>query len=381
MHDTILTNARLVLESGVIEGAVRFGTDGIGDVASGRSAAASAIDCDGDYVAPGLIELHTDNIERHFMPRPQVFWPDALGAALAHDAQMAAAGVTTVYDAISAGVADVERPDRKHLLGRMIDAVERGLAAGVFRIDHALHLRCELTDPDVLDEIAPHVDRPLVRLVSLMDHTPGARQFREIERLKTFARGRGGRSEDEIDRDLARRMEEGPRHVAANWARVARLFAARGVPLASHDDTTAEHVDMAAASGCTIAEFPTTLEAAREARARGMATVAGAPNVVRDGSHSGNVSARALIEAGLLDALSSDYVPASLLQAVGALHREGGLSLPEAAGLATWRVADMLRLADRGRLAPGKRADLVRFRFVDGTPVVASLYVAGGRVL
>ena len=176
-------------------------------------------------------------------------------------------------------------------------------------------------------------------------------------------------------------MEEGPAYVSANWPRVVKLFAGRGVPLASHDDTTPEHVDMAADAGCTISEFPTTEEAAREARRRGMATVAGAPNVVRGGSHSGNVAASDLARLGLLNALSSDYVPASLLQAVGELHRSLGASLSDAMGYVTWRVADMLRLRDRGRLMAGLRADVVRFRFAGTTPVLRGLYCAGERAL
>ena len=381
MHETVLTNAKIILEHETIEGTLRFKDGVIADVQPGVSQTAGAIDCAGDYVAPGLIEMHTDNLERHFMPRPKVFWPDGLSAALAHDAQMAASGVTTVYDAICAGVLDTGKDYRKHLFGRMIDAIECGQNGGHFRIDHKIHLRCELTNPDLMEEIEPHADRPLLELVSLMDHTPGTRQFRQMHYLKTYAQGQGDRSDAQIDHDMRLRIEEGPAYVTANWPRVVELFAKRRMPLASHDDTTREHIDMAADAGCTISEFPTTEEAAREAKARGMATVAGAPNVVRGGSHSGNVAASDLARLNLLDALSSDYVPSSLLQAVGELHRNLHRSMAEVMGFVTWRVADMLRLTDRGRLNPGLRADLVRFCFVDTTPVVRGLYVAGVRAL
>lgn len=381
MTETVLTNARLILENEVVDGTIVFSETGIRRVETGRSRLPGAIDAGGDFIAPGLIEMHTDNLEKHFMPRPKVFWPDGLAATLAHDAQMCAAGVTTVYDAICAGVLDAGKKYRVALFARMIEAVEQGQAAGVFKIDHRLHLRCELTNDRILEEVEPHVDRPLVSLVSLMDHTPGQRQFRQIEYLKTYARGQGDRTEAEIDADFRLRMDEGPRNVEANWPKVVALFAGRGIPIASHDDTTPEHVDMAAESGCTISEFPTTVEAAREARARGMATVAGAPNVVRGGSHSGNVSAETLVQEGLLDALSSDYVPASLLQAVGRLSGGEAARLPAMMGLVTWRVADMLRLPDRGRLKDGLRADLVRFRFVGETPLVSEVMVGGRRVM
>jgi alpha-D-ribose 1-methylphosphonate 5-triphosphate diphosphatase len=381
MTETILTNARVVTETDVFLGTIRFGADGIREVDAGATRVPGAIDAEGDFVAPGLIEMHTDNLEKHFMPRPKVFWPDGLAATLAHDAQMAAAGVTTVYDAICAGVLDAGKAYRQALFGRMIEAVETGQASGLFRIDHKLHLRCELTNPHILEEVEPHVDRPLVELVSLMDHTPGQRQFRQIEYLKTYAKGAGDRTDREIDADLELRMREGPKNVQANWDRVVALFASRGIPIASHDDTTPEHVDMAAASGCTISEFPTTIEAASEARGKGMTTIAGAPNVVRGGSHSGNVSAQELAEHGLLDGLSSDYVPSSLLQAIGRLDRTTEIGLPKLMGLVTWGVADLLRLHDRGRLAPGLRADVLRFRFAGETPVVRELYVQGRRVL
>jgi alpha-D-ribose 1-methylphosphonate 5-triphosphate diphosphatase len=379
MTGTVLTNARLILEDEIVDGTIVFDEGGVRDVQPGRSGLPAAIDCGGDYVAPGLIEMHTDNLEKHFMPRPKVFWPDGLAATIAHDAQMAAAGVTTVYDAICAGVLDVGKAYRAELFGRMIQAVEAGQSAGHFRIDHKLHLRCELTNPHIMEEVEPHVERPLVELVSLMDHTPGQRQFRQIQYLKTYAMGQGDRTEAQVDADFERRMREGPENVAANWPKVVNLFASRGIPIASHDDTTPEHVDMASEAGCTISEFPTTMEAAREAKARGMATVAGAPNVVRGGSHSGNVSAQELVEHHLLDALSSDYVPSSLLQAVGQLDRALPAELPALMGLVTWRVADMLRLHDRGRLKPGLRADILRFRFVEGTPIVVELHAAGRR--
>jgi len=381
MTATILTNARLILDDEIVAGTIVFDGDGITRIDTGRSSLPGAIDAEGDLVAPGLIEMHTDNLEKHFMPRPKVFWPDAIAATLAHDAQMTAAGVTTVYDAICAGVLDAGKAYRAELFGRMIEAVERGQAEGLYRIDHKLHLRCELTNPHIVEEVEPHVRRPLVQLASLMDHTPGTRQFRQIQYLKTYAMGQGDRTEAQIDADFRKRMEEGPVNVSENWPRVVELFAARGIPIASHDDTTPEHIDMAADSGCTISEFPTTPEAAREAKARGMATVAGAPNVVRGGSHSGNVSAQDLVEDGLLDALSSDYVPSSLLQAVGRLHTGLGRPLPAMMGLVTWHVADMLRLTDRGRLRPGLRADLVRFRFLGETPLVREVYSAGRRVM
>lgn len=173
--DTVLTNARLILEDEVVEGTLCLGREGIRSVDQGRSAVPGAIDVGGEFVAPGLIEMHTDNLEKHFVPRPGVLWPNGLAAAIAHDAQMAAAGVTTVYDAVCAGYEAGEATSRRETFEKLVNAVKLGVEEDVFRIDHKIHLRCELSGADVVQAITPHIDHPLVALGSLMDHTPGQR--------------------------------------------------------------------------------------------------------------------------------------------------------------------------------------------------------------
>ncbi|MCA1999066.1 MAG: alpha-D-ribose 1-methylphosphonate 5-triphosphate diphosphatase [Hyphomicrobiales bacterium] len=377
MTETVLTNARLILETEIVEGSIVFDEQGIRAVDLGRSALPGAIDAGGDYVAPGLVEMHTDNMEKHFMPRPKVFWPNGLAAALVHDAQMAAAGVTTVYDAICAGTPFSTKNYRRDIFQDVMAALEEGKRLGVFRIDHRVHMRCELTSPDLIADIEPYAEDPLVQLVSLMDHTPGQRQWRNIEHLRTYSLGTG-KSNEEFEADLVERAEEA-RNVPANWQRVVAMFGARGIPIATHDDTTVDHVEAGVASGAVISEFPTTIEAAEAAKARGLATVAGAPNVVRGGSHSGGVSVSDLAERGVLDGLSSDYVPSSLLQAVNILNTRHAIALPEAMGMVTWKVADILGLKDRGHLKPGLRADIIRFRMVADTPVLDAVWSAGRR--
>jgi alpha-D-ribose 1-methylphosphonate 5-triphosphate diphosphatase len=327
---------------------------------------------------PGLVEMHTDNMEKHFMPRPKVFWPNGLAAALVHDAQMAAAGVTTVYDAICAGTPFSAKDYRKDIFADVMDALRLGTAENVFRIDHRIHMRCELTSPDLLRDIEPYQDDALVQLVSLMDHTPGQRQWRDLAHLRTYALG-NGKTEAEFEEDVVVRQREGTANVGRNWSAVVEMFQARGIPIATHDDTTIEHVEAGIASGAVISEFPTTIEAAEAAKQRGLATIAGAPNVVRGGSHSGGVSVAELAEKDLLDGLSSDYVPASLLQAVLKLHDKHGITLPAAMAKVTWKVADILGLGDRGHLKPGLRADIVRFKALGATPVIATVWSQGRR--
>ncbi|MBS7540552.1 alpha-D-ribose 1-methylphosphonate 5-triphosphate diphosphatase [Ancylobacter lacus] len=377
--ETILTNARLVLPDAVVEGTLVHADGVIRAVEAGRSAAPGAVDCAGAYLAPGLIDLHTDALEGHFVPRPKVIWPDPRAAALAHDAQVVAFGVTTVFDAICAGGFDQAKADRRALYEVMLDAVDTGMARGLFRADHRIHLRCELTDPTLPDLVEAALGRPTLTLASLMDHTPGTRQWRNVEHLKVYLSGIGKGGAD-LDREVADRIERARGAVAGNFDRMVAVFASSGIVLASHDDTTPGHVAEALAAGCTISEFPTTLEAARAARAAGLATVGGAPNVVRGGSHSGGVSIRELAAEGLLDTLASDYVPASLLQAAVELTRTPGLPLHAALALVTSRPAALAGLADRGTLAPGLRADFVRFDLVEGTPVVRDVTSAGRRV-
>ena len=375
---TVLTNAKLILENEIVTGTIAFDETGITSVDQGRSSLPGAIDAGGDYVAPGLVEMHTDNMEKHFMPRPKVFWPNGLAAALVHDAQMAAAGVTTVYDAICAGTPFSAKDYRRDIFADVMKALADGRRENVFRIDHRIHMRCELTSSGLLADIEPYQDDELVQLVSLMDHTPGQRQWRDLAHLKTYAVG-NGKTEAEFEADVAVRQSEGAANVSGNWSAVVEMFGKRGIPIATHDDTTLDHVEAGIASGAVISEFPTTIEAAAFAKQRGLATVAGAPNVVRGGSHSGGVSVSELAEKGLLDGLSSDYVPASLLQAVLKLHADHGIALPEAMGMVTWKVADILGLGDRGHLKPGLRADLVRFKALGPTPVIATVWSKGER--
>lgn len=379
MSETILTNARLILDDEIIDGTIVFGSGGIRSVDQGRSSLPSAIDVDGDFVAPGIIEMHTDNMEKHFVPRPKVFWPDALAGAIAHDAQMAAAGVTTVYDSIACGSIYGSKDYRRTIFPLMISAIEQGIETNAFRVEHRIHLRCEIPAEDIVKDLEPHLTKSVVKLASLMDHTPGQRQWRNIEHLKTYNLGSGEKTLEQFESDVKARMETGPALFARNWPIVVAMLKDRGIPLATHDDTTLDDVDLGVSAGARISEFPTTPEAARYARQRGMMTVAGAPNVVRGGSHSGGVSATELTLDGLLDGLSSDYVPNSLLQAVTRLHLDHAMPLHRSMAMVTRNMADMLDLADRGRLRAGLRADILHFGMIGQTPLVRTLWSAGTR--
>lgn len=377
MQDLIIENATLVLPDRVQRGWLATVNGTIAEIGEGR-APERGLDLGGDHLIPGLIELHTDHLESHYAPRPKVRW-HPLGAVLAYDAQIAASGITTVFDSLRAG----SDPDGSGLgseLDQLAEAIETARAAGLFRAEHRTHLRCELPSADVLDTVAAFSARFPVGLISLMDHTPGQRQFRDMAKYYTYAT-RGGRSLEEIRAGTERKVREGRALNARNRPALVALARERGIPLASHDDTTLADVDLAVGEGVALAEFPTTLEAAQAAHGRGITVMMGAPNLIRGGSHSGNVAAQALAEAGHLDILSSDYVPASLLMAAFLLpERSPAITLPEALATVTANPARATGLADRGALAPGLRADLVRVRLAEGLPVVREVWRTGARV-
>lgn len=377
--ELVLSNARIVTADEVVEGSVVIRGEAIAAIDAGPSRAPGAVDFAGDHLLPGLIELHTDNLEKHVAPRPGVRWPMA-AAVLAHDAQIAGAGITTVFDALTIGEVRQEMV-RATMLHDAIAAIAAMQREGTLRAEHFLHLRCEVAHETIVDTIEKLIDHELVRLVSLMDHTPGQRQFASLEKYYEYYQGKFGYTDAEMTAYIQQKTDLAARFSDPNRRRLAALARARHLPQASHDDATLAHVDESIGLGLTIAEFPTTLDAAKAAHGHGMSVVMGAPNVVRSGSHSGNMSARDLAAAGLLDILSSDYAPVSLLHAAFLLHDAIDMALPAAIATVTRNPAAALGLDDRGQVKPGKRADLVRVRLVDGMPVARQVWRAGERVV
>lgn len=377
MQETVLKNARIILPDEVIEGSLVIRDGMIAEVSAGP--VRTGQDMEGDYLVPGLIELHTDHLERHYAPRPKVRW-HPVASVLAHDAQIAASGITTVFDALRVG-SDGEGDVQTQEMRSLADAIEESAAAGRLRAEHFLHLRCEVSVPDCLAGFSLFEGDGYVKLASLMDHSPGQRQFTDFEAYAVYYQTKKNMSDEEFRRYCARRQEESRQNSASNRRAVSAACRERGIILASHDDATPEHVKEAEIDGVRVAEFPTTAKAAAASKAAGMAVLMGAPNIVRGGSHSGNVSARELAESGHLDILSSDYVPFSLLQAafmLGEADESGGL--PEAIAKVSRNPAAAVGLDDRGVIEAGRRADVVRVRVDGGVPVVRTVWRQGARV-
>jgi alpha-D-ribose 1-methylphosphonate 5-triphosphate diphosphatase len=387
-RETILSNARIIGREEIPHGSVLIRDGLIADISSGASAAGE--DLGGDYLLPGVVELHTDHLEYHIAPRPTVQW-DPLPAVLASDAQLTASGATTVFDAVRIGSGLGKSDATVEAARRLADSIELAVDAGLLRADHWIHVRCEVAAQDCLDAFAGFADDPHVRLVSLMDHTPGQRQYADLEVFKRYQVGRGNVTESGFDAFVTPLIERSERYADVHRRAIAGLATERGVTLATHDDATPEHVAESVALGVVISEFPTTVIAAGAADKHGQHIVMGAPNIVRGGSQSGNVAAAELLGLGLLHILSCDYVPSSPLQAVFQLAADGTLGLADGARLVSGNPARAVGLDDRGEIAVGKRADLVRIQPHDlpateghprglRVPVVRHVYRQGKRV-
>lgn len=372
-----LTNARLVLPDQVITGGVTLEGGVITEIVKGPSGS-GAIDIGGDFLIPGLVELHTDNLERHMQPRPGVHFPH-IGAILAHDGELASAGITTVFDALRIGSDGTSKSEYAKYAREVASELIDLRARDALRIRHLIHLRAEVCSDTLLEELEEFGADDRIGLVSLMDHTPGQRQFRDISKLREYHTGKYGTPDAAFAEMIANRLELrekiGDTHDLATVAAAKRY----GAVLASHDDTTLSDVEASSGYGITLAEFPTTMEAAQACRAAGIAIIMGAPNVLRGGSHSGNVAAVDLARADLLDILSSDYVPSALLRAAFQLA-DVWQDMPRAIATVTKNPADAVDLADRGRIEVGALADLVQVTRLAETPVVRAVWKGGDRV-
>lgn len=378
--DIVVGNARIVLADRVLDrGWIALADGRIAEIGEGDARGAHE-DAGGDLIMPGLIELHTDHLEAHYVPRPKVFW-DPVAAVISYDGQLATAGITTVLDSLRVWREEgAEEVDGR--AGVLAEAIATAREDNLLRAEHFLHLRCEIPMPSVVEEAKELVGRPDVRLMSLMDHTPGQRQFRDEVKLRDYYRGKGGGKTDaELDVLFEKRFAYQKAYAADNMRAIVALARQYDIPLASHDDTTEENVADAVRDRVSVAEFPTTMEAARGLHRAGIGILMGAPNVVRGGSHSGNIAAVDLAREGLLDILSSDYIPSSLLMAALQLpQRVPAIELAAAVRTVTKTPAEAVGLSDRGEIAVGKRADLIRVHLARGIPVVRSVWRAGHRV-
>ncbi|MGD1712202.1 phosphonate metabolism protein PhnM [Dapis sp. BLCC M172] len=377
MNEKIYTNYRLQLPDQEIIGTLIVRDGKIAEIQPGIVNIGQ--NGEGEYLMPGLIELHTDNLEKCMSPRPGVKWP--LTAALSyHDRDVISSGITTVCDAISIG--DI-KPNSVRVkdFGDMIEAIFDRQKSGKLLTNHRLHLRCELSFESVCNVVEKYATNPILSLMSLMDHTPGQRQFVSLEKYKEYYMGKHGVSEAEMNDFITYRQETQKQYAPKNRQALVDLAKQQKISLASHDDATINHVKEAVENGAVLAEFPTTFAAAKAAHNSGLQVLMGAPNLVLGGSHSGNVSAMELVEQNLVDVISSDYVPRSLLQSVFLISHKTDKPVYEAMKLVTSNPAKTINLfEDRGSLEVGKRADLITVHDDGIVPHLTSVVINGRRV-
>ncbi|MFV0293264.1 MAG: alpha-D-ribose 1-methylphosphonate 5-triphosphate diphosphatase [Paracoccus sp. (in: a-proteobacteria)] len=374
----ILANADLVLSDCVMRGAIHVEGEQIVGITEGDAVPPGAVDCGGDLLIPGLIELHTDNLERHIQPRPGVDWPHET-AILAHDGELASVGITTVFDALRVGSIYGAGNGYAPYALALTEEINALTARQATRISHFIHLRAEICSETLIEEMEAFGPDHRVRLVSLMDHTPGQRQFRDLSKLEEYEKGKHGMSDAQFASHVAMLKDLRARIGDGHETTVVRIAQQLGATLASHDDTTAEQVGTSAGHSVKLAEFPTTVEAAQANRDAGIKIIMGAPNLIRGGSHSGNVAAEELARAGLLDILSSDYIPSSLMLAAFHLAAIWG-DVPRAIATVTATPAAATGLTDRGWIAEGLRADLVRVDQSAPVPFTRAVWSKGRQV-
>lgn len=370
---TLITGARVVLPHETRDGLAVLIEDGvIAALDPADTTGAMQIDLPGRLLMPGMIDLHCDALEKEVEPRPNVHFPLDFACAQA-DKRNTAAGITTVFHALSFA---------NHELGVRNNAFAAGIARAVHGwqahalIDNRVHVRYEITDDTAPPVLGALIENGDAHLMSFMDHSPGQGQFRDVEAYRAYL-ARTYKTDDAALDDLLARKAEAARGAMARMEALAALARAQGVALASHDDDCPDKVAAVQSLGAVISEFPINLETAQAARAAGLSTLFGAPNILRGKSQSGNMRALDAVLAGVADCLCGDYSPAALLPSVLKLPELAGIPLPDAIALVTRNPARAAGLSDRGEIALGKRADLVAVKHPGGLPQAERVWSAG----
>lgn len=369
----LLTNARLVLGDAVVEQASLLIEDNhIAAINPSIADAEQSIDLGNRYLLPGLIDLHADALEKDIEPRPNVHFPLEYAITQA-DKRNAAAGITTVFHSLSFANAELGLRNNA-MAAEIVRAIHAFNGKGL--VDNRVHTRYEITDPTALPVLLELLDEDSVHLLSIMDHTPGQGQFKDMRAYQDYLQNNYQKTAAETQALIDDKLAQ----AKAAQIRVRQLIAhahAKNVHVASHDDDCPDKVAEIKALGVHISEFPINLDTARSAVEQGMTTIMGAPNILRGKSQSGSMKAQDAIEHGVASCLCSDYAPASLLTALFVLVQREVLTLPEAVRLTSLNPAAALGLADRGEIAVGKRADLVCVDFVGDYPQVGQTWVNG----
>ncbi len=365
----VITNAKIVTPSEIVVGSVVIENGRIAEITEENREGDNVINAEGRYLLPGLIDIHGDDLEREISPRPSATFPIDF-ALINLDRKTAACGITTKLHAIAYFEDELKgrHPAKSKEILRTLNRLKDKLL-----VNNYIHARCEISSD--ISNVLQVIGDPSVKLVSVMDHTPGQGQFRSVEDYKVYHKRVYGLKDHEIEEILNRKMKHDK---VANLKRILDRAHRYGLPVASHDDDTVEKVEFFHSLGVKISEFPVTLEAAKRAKELGMFVSMGAPNVVRGKSSTGNLSAIEAIRHGLVDILCSDYHPESMLYAPFILERRELMSLNEAVNLVSLNPARAIGIDNEvGSIEVGKRADLIIVDLIEGIPVVVKTIVSG----
>jgi alpha-D-ribose 1-methylphosphonate 5-triphosphate diphosphatase len=376
--DMVIEDCRAVVPSGVIEGASVYIRDGIIEEVSlsairGRT---KRVQADGLYLLPGFVDIHSDAIEREISPRPNVFFPVNI-ALFELDKRLATSGITTIFHSLSFSEGEIGIRSNRTVYD-IIKEINRLKSA--FSINTMVHARYEITDDGAMAYLKKLMRDRQINLLSIMDHTPGQGQFREIASYKHYFGNMYNKTEAELDKIIEQKMESKGR-VNGNVEELIRTCRQSGVPMASHDDDSPEKMGWLKENGIDISEFPVNMEALEAAQGVGIKVCLGAPNVLRGNSQANNLSARDAIINGRGDILCSDYTPMTMLHAVFTLVDLNILPLSEAVKMTSLNPARAVGIGiETGSIEEGKKADMILVDTKDEVPTVIRTFVSGNEV-
>ncbi|MGM0903613.1 phosphonate metabolism protein PhnM [Mesobacillus maritimus] len=380
----VITNGRLITEEVVLYGYdLLIEEDKITKIAPRGEIKfeehLEVIDAAGGYVTPGFIDIHSDYIEHMAAPRPTSLMNFELSLRET-EKQLISHGITTMFHSLSLFKgSDYEyKPIREpENVRKLIDLIDQTHSTKHL-VRHRFHARFEIDNVEEMENLKSYIAENKVHLVSFMDHTPGQGQYRHLEIYRNTVKSYNNMSDASID-VLIRNHQTKEKLSIEDMKEIAELAHDHDVAVASHDDDTLEKLDLVHCLGTTISEFPITMEVAQRAKELGMFTIAGAPNVLLGGSHSGNLGAAQAILNESIDILCSDYYPAAMLHSIFELVEKYGMDLVEMMKLVTINPAKAVKMDDEiGSIREGKKADLLIIEKIsDDFPVITGVFVDG----
>ena len=378
----LLTNGKIVLEDKILEG-----HDLLIEGEQIKSIEKTGIinednleimDVGGSYILPGFIDIHSDYIENIASPRPTSVMDFNLSLREAEKV-LINTGITTMFHSLSFYGKDMfeVKPIRKKENVRKLMNIISEAHNNEHLIRHRFHARFEIDAIDQVDFVKKYVAEGKIHLLSFMDHTPGQGQYRNMEIYKKTMKGYKDISDEEIG-NLVKESQEKEKITLNTMKGMIKLAKENNISIASHDDDSFEKIELVKELGATISEFPITMEVAKKAKESGLYTIAGAPNVLLGGSHSGNLSAAEAINEGVIDILCSDYYPAAMLNSIFVLKEKYNKNLCEMVKLVTINPAKAVGMDNLvGSIKEGKKADILVVNYTDNIPLITNVFVDG----